>query len=327
MSRNLTMVQSINEAMAVKLAEDERVLLLGEDIGVNGGVFRATDGLIDQFGEQRVIDTPLAEAGIIGSAIGLAMNGMIPVVEIQFLGFIYPGYEQIVSHLSRIRMRTQGRYHAPMVIRTPMGAGIRAPELHAESVESIFVHIPGLKVVVPSGPYDAKGLLIAAIEDPDPVMFLEPTKLYRAFKEAVPEGKYIVPIGKANVLLEGKDVTLIAWGNMVRVAMEAAKRLKSEKGWQADVIDLHTLYPLDRDTIIQSVKKTGRAVIVHEAHRTCGVGAEVLSLINDEALLYLRAPVGRITGFDVPVPQFSIEDYYLPTPERVMDGVAKVISF
>lgn len=327
MSRSLTIVQAITEAMQIKLAEDKSVIVMGEDIGVNGGVFRATDGLLEQFGEDRVIDTPLAEAGIIGSAIGMAMNGMRPIVEIQFLGFIYPGFEQIVSHLSRIRMRTQGKYTAPVVIRAPFGAGIRAPELHSESVEALFFHIPGLKVVVPSNPYDAKGLLIAAIEDPDPVMFLEPTKMYRAFKEEVPEEKYIVPIGKANLIQEGEDVTIIAWGTMVRIALEAAKKMKMERGWHADVIDLRTLYPLDRDTIVQSVKKTGRAVVVHEAHRTGGVGAEIVSLINDEALLYLRAPVGRITGFDVPVPQFSLEDYYQPTADRVIDGVQKVIAF
>jgi 2-oxoisovalerate dehydrogenase E1 component beta subunit len=327
MSRSLTIVQAITEAMQMKLAEDPTVIVMGEDIGVNGGVFRATDGLLEQFGDSRVIDTPLAEAGIIGTAIGMAMNGMRPIVEIQFLGFIYPGFEQIVSHLSRIRMRTQGKYTVPVVIRAPFGAGIRAPELHSESVEALFFHIPGLKVVIPSSPYDAKGLLLAAIEDPDPVMFLEPTKMYRAFKEEVPEEKYIVPLGKANLLQKGEDVTIIAWGTMVRVAMEAAKRMKAERGWSADVIDLRTLYPLDREAIVQSVKKTGRAVVVHEAHRTGGVGAEIVSLINDEALLYLRAPVGRITGFDVPVPQFSLEDHYQPTADRVIDGVQKVLSF
>lgn len=255
------------------------------------------------------------------------MNGMVPVVEIQFLGFIYPGFEQIVSHLSRLRMRTQGRYSVPIVIRAPLGAGIRAPELHSESVEAFFAHVPGLKVVIPSNPYDAKGLLISAIEDQDPVMFLEPTKLYRASREEVPEEKYTVPIGKAKVVREGSDVTLVAWGSMVNVAVQAAKRLESEKGWQAEVIDMRTLYPLDRDTVVDSVKKTGRAVVVHEAHRTGGVGAEIVALINDEALLYLRAPVGRVTGFDVPVPQFTLEDYYQPTPERVVDAVSKVISF
>lgn len=323
----LTMVQAINEAMRCKLLEDERIILLGEDIGVNGGVFRATDGLQEQFGPDRVIDTPLAEAAMIGSAMGLAMNGMKPIVEIQFLGFIYPGLEQIFSHVSRIRMRTQGQYIAPMVIRTPFGAGIRAPELHAESVESLFVHIPGLKVVVPSNSYDAKGLLISAIEDPDPVIFLEPTRLYRAMKEEVPDGKYTVPIGKGRLLQEGDDVTVIAWGNMVRTAIEAAHQLKLEKGWNAEVIDLRTLYPLDRDLIVSSVKKTGRAVVVHEAHRTGGVGAEITALINDEALFYLKAPIMRVTGFDVPVPQFSLEDDYLPTADRVKEGMEKVISY
>lgn len=327
MSRKLTMIQAITEAMDQMLAQDPRVMLLGEDIGINGGVFRATEGLVEKYGPERVVDTPLAEAGIIGSAIGLAMNGMIPVVEIQFLAFIYPGFEQIVSHAARMRYRTRGQFEVPMVIRTPYGAGIRGPELHSESVETYFAHTPGLKVVSPSNPYDAKGLLIAAMEDRDPVLFLEPTKLYRAFKEDVPEEIYRVPLGKAKVVSEGDDVTIFAWGAMLREAMQAAKKIEEEQGWKCEVIDLRTLYPLDRDTILSSVKKTGRAIVVHEAHRTAGLGAEIVSLINDEALIYLKAPVKRVTGFDIPVPQFSVEDAYLPTVERVQRGIVETLSF
>lgn len=320
-------MQAIHEALDQKLADDRRVMLTGEDIGVNGGVFRATEGLFDKYGKERVVDTPLAEAGIIGSAIGLALNGFIPVVEIQFLAFIYPGFEQLITHAARMRYRTRGQYNVPLVIRTPYGAGIRGPELHSESVEAFFVHTPGLKVVVPSNPYDAKGLLISAIEDPDPVVFLEPARIYRAFKEEVPEEMYRIPLGKANIVREGTDVTLISWGAMMRVALEAARQLEQEKGWSCEVIDLRSLYPLDRDAITASVKKTGRALIVHEAQKTAGVGAEIVSLINDEALMYLRAPIQRITGFDVPVPQFSLEDVYVPTVERVRAGIATAIQF
>lgn len=327
MSRKLTMIQAITEAMDQKLADDESVMLLGEDIGINGGVFRATEGLLEKYGRDRVVDTPLAEAGLIGSAIGLGMNGMIPVVEIQFLAFIYPGFEQIVSHAARMRYRTRGQYHVPMVIRTPYGAGIRGPELHSESVESFFAHVPGLKVVAPSTPYDAKGLLISAIEDPDPVLFLEPTKLYRAFKQEVPEELYRIPLGKARVAREGSDVSVFAWGAMLRVAEEAAQQLEREIGCSCEVIDLRSIYPLDRDAIVASVKKTGRAVVVHEAHKTAGIGAEIISIINDEALLYLKAPVKRVAGYDVPVPQFSIEDDYLPTTARVKQGMAETIQY
>jgi 2-oxoisovalerate dehydrogenase E1 component beta subunit len=326
-SRMLTLVQAVQEALDQKLADDERVMLLGEDIGVNGGVFRATDGLLQKYGPRRIVDTPLAESGIIGTAIGLAMNGMIPVAEIQFLAFIFPGLEQVLSHAARMRHRTRGQFTVPLVIRTPYGAGIRGPELHSESVEAFFAHTPGLKVVVPSGPYDAKGLLISAIEDPDPVVFLEPTRLYRAFREEVPEGLYRVPLGKARVVREGEDLSIFAWGSMLRTALRAAEQIEQERGWRCEVVDLRTLYPLDRDTIIESVQKTGRALVVHEAHRTAGLGAEIISLINDEALLYLRAPVKRITGFDVPVPLFSVEDEYLPTEARIRQGIEETILF
>jgi 2-oxoisovalerate dehydrogenase E1 component beta subunit len=326
-TKKLTLVQAVTDGLRTMLKEDPTVLVLGEDVGKNGGVFRATDGLIDEFGEQRVIDTPLAEAGIIGSSIGLAMNGFKPVAEIQFLGFIYPGFEQIVAHAARIRTRTSGRYSAPMVIRAPYGAGIRAPELHSDSTEAFFVHVPGLKVVVPSNPYDAKGLLIASIEDPDPVMFLEPMKSYRSSREEVPTGKYTVELGKGNLIREGEDVTLLAWGNMVKPALEAAQKIEKEYGYQADVIDLRCLYPLDKDLIIESVQKTGRVVIVHEAQRTGGVGAELVSVINEEALLYLRSPIERVTGFDVHVPLFALEDDYLPNVDRIKDGIERVMTF
>lgn len=327
MSRSLTILQAVTEALDQKLAHDQRVVLLGEDIGVNGGVFRATDGLFGKYGEERVIDTPLAESGIIGSAIGFALNGLIPVVEIQFLAFIYPGFEQLVSHAARMRYRTRGQFSVPMVIRAPYGAGIRGPELHSDSVEAFFVHTPGLKVVIPSNPYDAKGLLISAIEDPDPVIFLEPAQIYRAFKNDVPEEMYRIPLGKAKVVQEGSDVTIISWGAMMRVALSAAQQMERENGWSCEVIDLRSLYPLDRDVIAASVKKTGRALIVHEAHKTAGVGAELISLINEEALMYLRAPIKRITGFDVPVPQFSVEDFYVPTVKRVKEGIADTVQF
>lgn len=327
MSRKLTMIQAITEVLDQKLEEDPRVMLLGEDIGVNGGVFRATEGLSQKYGADRVIDTPLAESGIIGSSIGLALNGKLPIVEIQFLAFIFPAFEQVVSHASRMRYRTRGQFTAPIVIRTPYGAGIRGPELHSESVETFFAHTPGLKVVAPSNPYDAKGLLISAIEDPDPVIFLEPTKLYRAFKEEVPEEMYRVPIGKANVVKEGNDLTIFAWGAMLREALKAAERIEAEKGWNCEVVDLRTLYPLDRDAIVESVKKTGRAVVVHEAHKTAGLGGEIISLINEEALIYLKAPIKRVAGFDVPVPTFTVEDDYLPTIDRVKKGIEETILF
>ncbi|MCL6600026.1 MAG: alpha-ketoacid dehydrogenase subunit beta [Alicyclobacillus macrosporangiidus] len=327
MSRMLTIVQAIQEALEQKMADDDRVMLLGEDIGVNGGVFRATDGLLEKYGPRRVVDTPLAESGIIGTAIGLAMNGMIPVAEIQFLAFIFPGLEQLLSHAARMRYRTRGQFTVPLVIRAPYGAGIRGPELHSESVEAFFAHTPGLKVVVPSSPSDAKGLLIAAIEDGDPVVFLEPTRIYRAFREEVPEGLYRVPIGQARVVREGEDLSIFAWGAMVPTALRAAEQVQQERGWRCEVVDLRTLYPLDRDTILASVQKTGRALVVHEAHRTAGLGAEIISLINDEALLYLRAPVKRITGFDVPVPTFSVEDEYLPNEARIQHGIEETILF
>lgn len=322
----LTLIQAITDGLRTMLEEDERVLLLGEDIGKNGGVFRATEGLQEEFGEDRVIDTPLSEAGIIGTSIGMAINGFKPVAEMQFLGFIYPAYEQIMTHVSRIRMRTMGSYTVPMVIRAPYGAGIRAPEIHSDSVEALFTHMPGIKVVCPSSAYDAKGLIIAAIEDPDPVLFLEPMRIYRASREEVPEGKYIVEIGKGKKLRDGDDVSVFAWGAMVSVAMKAAEQAE-KYGITCDVIDLRTLYPLDKDIIAESVQKTGRAVIVHEAHATGGVGNDIVSIINDTSFLYLKSPIERVTGFDVPVPLFALEEHYLPTPKRVFYAIKKVVHF
>ncbi|MCZ2260869.1 alpha-ketoacid dehydrogenase subunit beta [Sporosarcina sp. G11-34] len=324
--RLMTMVQAINDGMKVMLEEDDRILVLGEDIGKNGGVFRATDGLYDIFGDERVVDTPLSEAGLIGASIGLAVNGFRPVAEIQFLGFIYPAYEQIMTHVSRIRMRTMGHFTVPMVIRAPYGAGIRAPDIHSDSTEALFTHMPGLKVVCPSSPYDAKGLLIAAMEDPDPVLVLENMRNYRAQREEVPIGKYLIEIGKGKIVREGTDVTIIAWGAMVTVAESAAKRA-TKKGISCEIIDLRTLYPIDRDIIAKSVQKTSRVVIVHEAHATGGLGNDVVSIINDTSFLYLRSPVERVTGFDVPVPLFALEDHYVPTPARVLEGIEKTVNF
>lgn len=322
----MTLVQAVTDALRTKLTEDETTLVLGEDVGKNGGVFRATDGLQEEFGEDRIVDTPLSEAGIVGTSIGLAINGFKPIVEIQFLGFIYPAYEQIMTHVSRIRMRTMGRYSVPMVIRAPYGAGIRAPEIHSDSTEALFTSMPGLKVVCPATPYDAKGLLIAAIEDPDPVLFLESMRSYRSFKEVVPSESYTVEIGKARCVSEGTDVTLIAWGAMVQVAQKAATAAQ-ERGISCEVLDLRTLYPLDRETIAASVQKTGRAVIVHEAAAMGGLGNDLVTLINDTAFLYLRAPIARVTGFDVPVPLFALEDHYIPTPERVLATIQRTVEF
>ena len=324
--RLMTMVQAINDGMKIMLEEDDRVLLLGEDIGKNGGVFRATEGLYEIFGDERVVDTPLSEAGLIGASIGLAVNGFRPVAEIQFLGFIYPAYEQIMTHVSRIRMRTMGHFTVPMVIRAPYGAGIRAPDIHSDSTEAIFTHMPGLKVVCPSNPYDAKGLLIAAMEDPDPVLVLENMRNYRAQREEIPTGKYSIEIGKGRMVQEGTDVTIIAWGAMVSVAEKAAKQAE-EQGISCEIIDLRTLYPIDRDIIADSVHKTSRAVIVHEAHATGGLGNDIVSIINDTSFLYLRAPIERVTGFDVPVPLFALEDHYTPTPARVLEGIEKTVNF
>ncbi|MDI6729453.1 MAG: alpha-ketoacid dehydrogenase subunit beta [Thermodesulfovibrionales bacterium] len=320
-SKKLNMVQAINLALKEEMQRDSSVVILGEDVGRYGGVFRITEGLLELFGEERVIDTPLAESVIVGAAIGMAAYGLKPVAEIQFMGFIYPAIDQIFSHASRIRNRTRGRFTCPMVVRTPYGAGIKAPDLHSESTEALFCHMPGVKVVVPSSPYNAKGLLISSIRDPDPVIFLESTRLYRLIKEDVPEGEYTVPLGRARIVQEGKDVTVIAWGSMLHRVLQAVEE------FNAEVIDLMTLNPLDEETIFKSVKKTGRVVIVHEAPKTCGFGAELSATIAEDAMLYLKAPIIRVTGYDVVMPLPKLEDYYIPTVERIKKGIEEVMRY
>lgn len=323
---NMTMIQAINDALKTVLTEDETTMLLGEDIGKNGGVFRATEGLQEQFGEDRVVDTPLAESGIIGTSLGLSVNGFKPIAEMQFMGFIYPAFDQIMTHVARIRMRTMGHYSAPLVIRAPYGAGIRAPEIHSDSTEALFTHIPGLKVVCPSSPSDAKGLLIQSVRDPDPVLFLEPMRSYRSSRGEVAEDAYTIELGKGKIVKEGEDITLIAWGAMVEVAIQAADVAK-EKGISCDIIDPRTLNPLDGDMIQKSVEKTGRVVIIHEAQAMGGFGNDIVTAINDTAFLYLKAPIGRVTGFDVPVPFFALEEHYLPTKARVLQCIEQTVHF
>jgi pyruvate dehydrogenase E1 component beta subunit len=325
-TQNLTLVQAVRDGLYTEMLQDDEVVVMGEDVGKNGGVFRATEGLFDEFGEDRVIDTPLAESGIVGCAVGMAAYGLKPVPEIQFSGFMYPAFDQIVSHVSRLRTRSRGRFTCPMVIRAPYGGGIRAPEHHSESKEAFYAHEPGLKVVIPSTPYDTKGLLISAIRDPDPVIFLEPKLIYRAFRGDVPEDDYEVPIGEAAVRREGDDITVVTWGAMTRTTMEAAETL-SEEGIECEVVDLRTISPLDRDTVVESFKKTGRAAVVHEAPKKGGVGGEIAALLQEEALLYQEAPVKRITGFDVPFPLYALEDYYLPSPARVEEGIRETVEF
>jgi len=323
----LTMVQAIADAMKTEMLTDNRVIVMGEDVGVNGGVFRATEGLLEAFGSDRVIDTPLAEAGIIGAAIGLAIGGMRPVAEIQFMDFITPAHDQIVNHAARMSNRTRGNLTVPMVIRAPSGGGIRPPEHHSDSLEAIYSHYPGLKVVIPSTPYDAKGLLIAAIRDEGPVIFMEPKRIYRSGRQDVPAEAYTVPLGKARIVREGKDCSLIAWGAMVEVCTEAARQAEEQHGWQVELIDLRTLNPLDLDTVLASVEKNGRLVIAHEAPRNCGLGAELAALVSERVFLYLQAPVVRITGYDVPFPLAASEDYYLPNASDVLKGIEKSMRF
>jgi pyruvate dehydrogenase E1 component beta subunit len=322
---NLTLVQAVRDGLHDEMDRDDEVIVMGEDVGQNGGVFRATQGLYEEFGEDRVIDTPLAESGIVGTAIGMAAYGLKPVPEIQFMGFIYPAFDQIVSHAARLRTRSRGRFSAQLVIRAPYGGGIRAPEHHSESTEAFFVHQPGLKVVTPSTPYDAKGLLTSAIRDPDPVVFLEPKLIYRAFREDVPNDSYEVPLGEAAIRREGSDVSVFTWGAMTRPTIEAAENLEGEI--DVEVVDLRTLSPMDTDAIVQSFEKTGRAAVVHEAPQTGGLGAEIAATIQEEALLYQEAPIERITGFDTPFPLYSLEDYYLPEPARIEDGIRNAMEF
>lgn len=321
----LNIAQAINSALDTALSSDDRVLILGEDVGRAGGVFRVTDGLRNRYGAERVVDTPVAESGIIGAAFGLAVAGMRPVAEIQFLGFSYPAYDQIVNHVARIRNRTNHRHTSPMVIRMPYGGGIGAAEHHSESTEAVYVHIPGLKVVVPSTPKDARGLLLAAIEDPDPVIFLEPIRLYRAVKEHVPDIYYTVDIGPLRVEREGSDITLVSWGAMMRETRQAAGIL-AEEGVSVEVLDLRTLSPLDRDGIVASVEKTGRAVIVHEAPLTAGLGAEIAATIQERALYSLKTPVRRVTGWDTVFPLKRSEHHYLPSVDRIVAAAESALE-
>ncbi|MBB6646183.1 alpha-ketoacid dehydrogenase subunit beta [Halobellus ruber] len=318
-----TIVEALNDALHEEMDNDDRTIVFGQDVAESGGVFRVTEDLLETYGEKRVLDTPLSEIAIVGGAIGLATFGYRPVAEIQFSGFLPPAFDQLVTNASRIRWRTRGELTAPMVVRTPYGAGVRALEHHSESLEAAYAHIPGLKLVIPSTPHDAKGLLVSAIRDPDPVLFFEPKHVYRSFREEVPEGSYTEPLGEAAVREEGEDVTVISWGAMMHQTREAVDQLDVD----CEVIDLRSISPLDRETVLESVKKTGRCVIVHEAPKTGGFAGELVATINDEALMYLEAPIERVTGFDVPVPLLSMEDYYIPHPPRIAAAIEDVIEY
>ncbi len=322
----MTMIQAITDAMRTELRRDENVLVFGEDVGKNGGVFRATDGLQAEFGEERVFDTPLAESGIGGLAVGLGLQQFRPVMEIQFFGFVFEVMDAVASQMARMRYRSGGRYHSPITIRSPFGGGVKTPELHADSLEGLFAQTPGVKVVIPSTPYDAKGLLISAIRDNDPVIFLEHMKLYRSFRGEVPEGEYTIPLGKADIKREGKDVTIVTYGAMVHSSLKAAEKL-AEEGIECEVIDLRTVSPLDVDTIVESVKKTNRAVVVQEAQKQAGVAANVIAEINDRAILHLEAPVMRVTAPDTVFPFALAEDIWLPDYKDIIEKVHAVLYF
>ncbi len=323
----LNIVEAIDQALQEEMQADPWMVIMGEDVGKDGGVFRVTDGLAERFGTDRVIDTPLAESGIVGMAIGMAIAGYHPVAEIQFFGFSYPAYDQLVSHASRMRNRSRGALTVPLVVRMPYGGGIRALEHHSESMEAVYAHVPGLKVVIPSDPYQAKGLLLASIRDPDPVIFLEPARIYRAIKAEVPEAPYTIPLGKAEVMREGSDITVVAWGAHVRTCKEAAARLEADGEYSVEVVDVRSLSPFDHETVVNSVKKTGRAVVVHEAPRTGGFGAEISAQIAERAILSLKAPVRRVTGFDTMPPLAKLEDYYQPSVDLVVDEIISVLEF
>ena len=321
----MNMVEAINLALQQEMEKDDRVILLGEDIGLNGGVFRVTDGLQKRFGADRVVDTPLSEGGIMGSAVGLAQAGMRPIPEIQFEGFLGPAYDQLVNQAARCRARNRSAVTCPLTVRVPVGGGIHAPELHSDSPEAIYAHTQGLKVVMPSRPYDAKGLLISAIRDPDPVIFFEPKRVYRSFREEVPTEEYTIPIGKAKVLNEGDDVTVVTWGAMVFQCLDALDQLP--ENISVELIDLRTIYPIDVEAIVESVKKTGRCVVVHEAPKTAGMGAEIAALVQEHCFLHLEAPVQRVTGFDVPMPYYKLELDYLPERGRITRAVKETVAF
>ena len=322
----MTMIEALNHALSLELERDKRVVVFGQDIGVNGGVFRVTEHLQAKFGEQRVFDTPLSESAIIGSAVGMSVYGLRPIAEIQFAGFLFMCMNQLVTQAARMRFRSAGAFTCPMVVRAPYGGGVRTPEMHSDSLEGIFMQTPGLKVVIPSNPYDAKGLLASAVADPDPVLFLENIKLYRSFREETPEEYYTIPLGKAKIVQEGTDVSLFAYGAMVPVAVEAAKQAQKELGTSDEIIDLRTVWPLDEEAIVASVEKTGRAIVVHEAARAGGVGAEITAIINERCLYSLVKPVGRVTGYDTPYPVPGQEDYYLPNATRVLTALRQVME-
>jgi pyruvate dehydrogenase E1 component beta subunit len=319
----MNMVQAINDALAIEMERDPSVVILGEDVGVDGGVFRVTDGLLDRFGAERVMDTPLAEAGIAGVAIGMAFNGLRPVAEMQFMGFSYLTLNQMINHAARMRNRTRGRLTVPMVLRMPYGAGVKALEHHSESTEALYAQIPGMKVVVPSTPLEAKGLLASSIRDPDPVVFLEPTRSYRMLKEEVPEGEYLVPLGKARTVQEGDDATVIAWGAMIPLVQKALAEVKAS----VEVIDLRTISPMDTETVLESVERTGRAMVVHEAPRSFGPGAEIASRIYEGAILKLEAPVERVTAPDITIPLPKGEDHYYVNERMIQEGLERVLRF
>lgn len=323
----LTMVQAINLALHQEMERDDSVLVMGEDVGVNGGVFRATDGLIDKFGEERSIDTPLAEAGIMGTAFGMSMHGLKPVAEMQFSGFSYPALVQLEGNVSRMRTRSRGKFTAPLVVRMPFGGGVRALEHHSESKETFYAHIPGLKTVIPSTPETAYRLLLGAIRDPDPVVFMEPKHSYRAFKEEIDDNGEAMELGKARIVQEGTDITVISWGAMMHKTKKVVDELVDEKGYSVELIDLQTISPMDATTIAESVKKTGRAVVVQEAQLTLGPASEVISLINDRSLMYLEAPVKRVTNWDVIMPYFARENYYIPTKGRIRRAIEETLDF
>jgi len=321
----LNLVQAVNHALRDEMKRNDKVVILGEDVGVNGGVFRATEGLLQEFGPNRVIDTPLTESGIIGVSIGMALYGLRPVPEIQFLDFIYPGFDQIESELSKFRYRSGGQFSTPMVIRIPYGGGIRGSLYHSQSTEAFFAHTPGLQVVVPATPYDAKGLLTSALRNPDPTIFLEPKKIYRTVRGEVPDDEYTIPIGKANVARDGNDVVIFTYGAMLHIALEAAD-LAARKGINVEVVDLRTIIPFDIETIMSSAKKTGRVVILHEACKTCGFGAEIAAQVAERGILDLKAPIVRVAGFDVPFP-YALEEVYMPNAARVLNAVERVYNF
>ncbi|QGQ95992.1 alpha-ketoacid dehydrogenase subunit beta [Paenibacillus psychroresistens] len=323
----MTMIQAIQDAMRVELARDPEILLFGEDVGHVGGVFRSTEGLQAEFGEERVFDTPLAESAIAGLAVGLSIQGYRPIMEIQFVGFVYEAMDQICVQAARLRYRSGGKYNAPITIRTPFGGGVKAAELHTDSLEGLFMQTPGIKVVVPSNPYDAKGLLISAIRDNDPVLFMEHMNLYRSFRGEVPEGEYTVPLGKANVVREGSDVTILTYGAMVHTSLKAAEEIEKQKGTKVEVIDLRTLQPLDMETIVASIKKTNRVIVVQEAQRMAGAAPELIAQINEKAILHLEAPVIRVAGPDTVYPFGMIEDDWLPNVSRIIDGLNQVLNF